>query len=63
MDDVEAVITDEKEFAEVDHLIFVRFERLSDAILNRDSKSKISGVGTWKNRVSWPLPWLFTVKS
>ena len=38
------------------------FEQLSGAILSRDSKSMIIGLGTWANRDQWPLPWLKTVK-
>ena len=53
VDDVEAVITDESEFIIVDEIVS-RFEKLSGAILNRDSKSKISGVGTWKTGFPGP---------
>ena len=41
---------------------FRRFESVSGALLSRSWKSKIMGLGPWRNRVAWPLPWL-TVKN
>ena len=38
--------------------IFREFEALSGAILNRDRKSKVMGLRTWKRRSEWPLKWL-----
>ena len=38
--------------------IFVKFEDVSGAILSRSSKSKVMGLGAWKDRVVWPLQWL-----
>ena len=38
--------------------IFVKFENISGAILSRSWKSKVMGLGPWRNRVDWPLPWL-----
>ena len=40
---------------------FTRFENVSGALLSRSWKSKIMGLGQWRNKVDWPLPWL-TVK-
>ena len=40
---------------------FTRFESVSGALLSRSWKSKVMGLGPWRNRVDWPLPWL-TVK-
>ena len=40
---------------------FTRFESISGALLSRSWKSKIMGLGPWRNREDWPLPWL-TVK-
>ena len=40
---------------------FTRFEAVSGALLSRSWKSKVMGLGPWRNRVEWPLPWL-TVK-
>ena len=45
----------------VEHLVH-RFENISGAILNRDKKSKVLGLGTWKIRTIWPLPWLASVQ-
>ena len=38
--------------------VFVRFENISGAILSRSWKSKVMGLGPWKDRQQWPLPWL-----
>ena len=41
--------------------IFLNFEKISGAILFRSKKSKVMGLGLWKNRLEWPLPWLKVV--
>ena len=38
------------------------FEKVSGAILSRNQKCKILGLGTWKNKNKWPLPYVVTVK-
>ena len=38
--------------------VFVKFEEISGAILSRSRKSKIMGLGPWRNRREWSLPWL-----
>ena len=38
--------------------IFTRFECVSGALLSRSQKSKVMGLGPWRNKVDWPLPWL-----
>ena len=38
--------------------IFSRFESVSGALLSRSWKSKVMGLGPWKNKLAWPLPWL-----
>ena len=40
---------------------FVNFENVSGALLSRSRKSKIMGLGRWRNRGMWPLPWLQVV--
>ena len=40
--------------------IFVKFENVSGAILSRSWKSKVMGLGPWKDRNVWPLQWLQT---
>ena len=37
---------------------FLRFEAVSGAILSRSHKSKVMGLGPWRQRQDWPLPWL-----
>ena len=41
--------------------IFNNFEDVSGAILSRSVKSKVMGLGTWKGKQDWPLPWLRVV--
>ena len=36
-----------------------QFEAATGASLNK-SKTKIYGIGTWKNKIDWPIPWLNT---
>ena len=60
VDDTTVIVTNDQEFLNVNDII-ARFERLSGAILNRDTKSKVMGLGRWRNREGWPLPWLSTV--
>ena len=38
--------------------IFTRFESVSGALLSRTWKSTVLGLGPWKNKLNWPLPWL-----
>ena len=58
-DDVEALVEDEDDFIKMDDL-FLRFEKVSGALLSRSKKSKVLGLGGWKDRQVWPLPWLQT---
>ena len=34
------------------------FEMASGAILNRNHKSVVLGLGSWAGRMEWPLPWI-----
>ena len=38
--------------------IVSHFEKATGAILNRNNKTKVFGLGKWKNREQWPIPWL-----
>ena len=61
VDDNEIVITSDSDFHIVDKLI-EDFECVSGAILNRSEKTKIMGLGEWRNREKWPLKWVKVVK-
>ena len=37
--------------------IIRKFESATGAILNKN-KTKIYGLGVWKNKIEWPIPWL-----
>jgi exonuclease III len=56
-DDVEVLLEGDHDFILVNDL-FTRFERCSGAVLSRTKKSKVLGLGGWKDRQAWPLPWL-----
>ena len=38
--------------------IFANFEQVSGAILFGSEKSKLMGLGSWKGKQDWPLPWM-----
>ena len=57
VDDVNLCIESEEDLLIVDE-IFTKFEDLSGAILNRDYKTKIMGIGEWVGKVDWCLPWI-----
>ena len=38
--------------------VFQKFEKISGAILNRSEKTKLMGLGRWRDRVEWPLKWI-----
>ena len=60
VDDIEIFCSSDTDFTKVDECID-KFEQVSGAILNRSNKSVVLGLGKWKNRDNWPLPWLKTV--
>ena len=60
VDDSGVVATTDLDFITINKII-IAFEQVSGAILNRDRKSKVLGLGAWKDRAVWPLPWLFSV--
>ena len=56
-DDLNFVSEVENDLVIIDN-IFTRFESVSGAILSRSWKSKVMGLGPWRNKLDWPLPWL-----
>ena len=56
-DDTNIFITSERSLIEVDRIIS-HFEKATGAVLNRNNKTKIYGIGKWKGREQWPLIWL-----
>ena len=57
------ILTDDPEDFHVMSEVLTQFEQFSGAILSRNMKCKVLGLGNWSNRDQWPLPWLTTVKS
>ncbi len=60
MDDVNELGEDEQDILVTDELCRA-FEAASGAILNRNRKTVILGLGSWAGRRDWPLPWLQAV--
>ena len=56
-DDTNIFICSEESLIEVNKIVS-QFEQATGARLNRNSKTKIFGLGKWKNKITWPLPWL-----
>ena len=61
VDDLDGILNSEADFLIVDNVVRM-LEGLSGAILNRDFKSKVLGLGAWKGRTIWPLSWLKSVE-
>ena len=62
VDDISVLSTD---LNDLEHLnqAFLKFESMSGTVLNRSHKSKIMGLGRWKDKEDWPLLWLRTEPS
>ena len=56
-DDTNILINSEESLIEVNNIIS-QFEQATGARLNRHSKTKIFGLGTWCNKTQWSLVWL-----
>ena len=52
---VNIVSENENDLAVIDKNFF-DFENVSGAILSRSQKTKVMGLGLWKDREIWPLP-------
>lgn len=57
VDDVDIFGESERDILVADTLCGM-FERISGAILNRNRKSAILGLGSWAGKKEWPLQWL-----
>ena len=60
-DDVSVFVDSDESILEVDNVI-KQFERATGAELNRN-KTSIMGIGLWKDRVIWPIDWLYSKNS
>ena len=56
-DDTNIVVRDSNSLLEINKII-ASFEVATGVKLNRNQKTKIIGLGQWKNRQQWPLDWL-----
>ena len=62
-DDIEVVSNDVQDLVIFDR-IMTMFEATSGAILSRNEKSKVLGIGSWKNKEDWPqeVKWIQSEK-
>ena len=56
-DDTNIIVRDNHSLIEINRII-LDFELATGSKLNRNNKTKIFGVGQWKDRQQWPLEWL-----
>ena len=59
-----AIVSEELEDLVKYDKIMKEYEKQSGAMLSRDKKSKVMGLGQWQGKLDWPLevPWLRPVK-
>ena len=60
-DDTNILVRDNNSLIAINNII-IEFEDATGSKLNRDNKTKIIGLGQWKNRQQWPLNWLKSEK-
>ena len=56
------ITTDNLGHFELFESLVQKLEKVSGAILSRDKKCKVIGLGNWASKEDWPLSWLKTVK-
>ena len=56
-DDTNILIVNFESLIEVEKVI-LQFEQATGAILNRNNKTKIYGLGKWKDKENWPITWI-----
>ena len=63
LDDIEIISEDDQDLVRFNE-VMQKFEMQSGAMLSRDKKSKVMGLGLWQGREDWPreVPWLRTVQ-
>ena len=60
-DDVNLLVTHDEDFNAIEKAV-TEFEKASGAILSRNMKCQVLGLGFWKNRQNWSLNFLRQVK-
>ena len=55
------MVTEDVDDLQIVDSAVVEFEKVSGALLSRNRKCKVLGIGTWRNRRNWPLDYLVTV--
>ena len=61
-DDIEQLSSDTRDLVKFNE-VMEKFEMTSGAILSRNQKSKVMGIGAWKGRQNWPeeVSWMKVV--
>ena len=62
MDDIQVLSSDPEDLVTFDK-VMIQFEAQSGAILSRDKKTKVMGLGRWRGRENWPedVKWIKSV--
>ena len=61
MDDIQFLSSNEEDLVTFNR-VFRQYEAQSGAMLSRDRKSKVMGLGQWRGKQNWPLPWIQSVE-
>ena len=61
MDDIQFLSSNEEDLVTFNR-VFQQFEVQSGAMLCRDRKSKVMGLGQWQGKQDWPLDWIQSVQ-
>ena len=61
-DDINVLTDDLDDFGRLADIIST-FEKFSGALLSRNQKCKIVGLGNWASKSDWPISWLQSVET
>ena len=61
-DDVSLMTENLDDFIVIEEVVR-KFEKPSGAILSRNRKCTVLGIGSWQDKINWPIHWIKTVKN
>ena len=56
-DDTNIIVKSEESLLEIDKTLD-HFEKATNSKINKNNKSKLFGMGKWKNKTDWPIDWI-----
>ena len=56
-DDTNIIVKSEESLLEIDKILD-NFEKATNSKINKNNKSKLFGMGKWKNKTDWPIDWI-----